>query len=63
MQSAELQPEIVSRQIQLNSLKGRFDEALNHNVELFAAKKLFRDQNKTRNFLTRSYQRIISFRI
>ncbi len=43
MQSTELQPEIVSLQIQLDSLKGEFDDALNHNVELVAAKKLFHE--------------------
>jgi hypothetical protein len=41
MQSAELQPEIISLQIQLDSLRGEFDDALNHNVELVEAKKLF----------------------
>jgi hypothetical protein len=43
MKSAELQPEIVSLQIQLDSLKGEFDDALNHNVELVEAKKLFHE--------------------
>jgi hypothetical protein len=43
MQSAELQPEIISLQIQLDSLRGEFDDALNHNVELVEAKKLFHE--------------------
>ncbi len=43
MQSLELQPEIVSLQKQLESLKGEFDDALNQNVELAEAKKLFRE--------------------
>jgi hypothetical protein len=43
MQSAELQPEIVSLQIQLDSLKGKFDDALNHNVELLEVKKIFHE--------------------
>ena len=43
MQSAELQPEIVSLQIQLDSLKGEFDDALNHNVELLEVKKIFHE--------------------
>ena len=43
MQSLELQPEIVSLQIQLDSLKDKFDDALNHNVELAEVKKLFHE--------------------
>jgi predicted nuclease with TOPRIM domain len=43
MQSLELLPEITSLQIQLDSLKGKFDDALNRNVELMEAKKLFHE--------------------
>ncbi len=43
MQSVELQPEMVSLQIQLDSLKGKFDDALNQNVVLAEVKKLFRE--------------------
>jgi hypothetical protein len=43
MEPTELQPEIISLQIQLDSLKGKFDEALNRNVPLLEAKKLFRE--------------------
>ena len=43
MQPAELQPEIISLQVQLDLLKSEFDDALNHNVELLEAKKLFHE--------------------
>ena len=43
MQPALLQPEIVSLQIQLDSLKGKFDDGLNNNIELLVAKKLFHE--------------------
>ena len=43
MQSVELQPEMVSLQIQLDSLKGKFDDALNQNVVLAEVRKLFRE--------------------
>jgi hypothetical protein len=43
MQSSELLPEIVSLQIQLDSLKDKFDHALNNNVVLVEAKKLFHE--------------------
>ena len=43
MQSVELQPEMVSLQIQLDSLKGKFDDALNQNVVLVEVRKLFRE--------------------
>ncbi|HEV3222020.1 MAG TPA: hypothetical protein VGZ90_04040 [Puia sp.] len=43
MKLTELQPEIVSLQMQLDSLKSKFDEALNHNIKLLEAKKLFHE--------------------
>jgi hypothetical protein len=43
MQFVELQPEIVSLQIQLDSLKSKFDDALNHNAELVEVKKIFHE--------------------
>jgi peptidoglycan hydrolase CwlO-like protein len=43
MKLTELQSEIVSLQIQLDTLKSKFDDALKHNVMLLEAKKLFHE--------------------
>jgi hypothetical protein len=43
MESSDLLPEIVSLQIQLDSLKDKFNNALNNNIVLVEAKKLFHE--------------------
>jgi peptidoglycan hydrolase CwlO-like protein len=43
MQTAELQPEIVSLQKQLDSLWGKFDEAIKCNAEMLEIKKIYQE--------------------
>ena len=43
MQTAELQPEIVSLQKQLDSLWYKFDEAVKNNAEMLEMKKIYQE--------------------
>ncbi len=43
MQTAELQPEIVSLQKQLDSLWVKFDEAIKYNAEMLEIKKIYQE--------------------
>ena len=43
MQPIELQPEISSLQKQLEVMKEKFDDALEHDIKLLEAKKIFQE--------------------